>query len=143
MKEEIDNKNTEYLATLKKGKEGNSAVSKSMNMNEERSDIGDLKREEDFNKLSVEEAQAVKAKMKEFYEKMLEERLDKGDDKQDDCKNKENNNVNQSMLDNNRMNQDTTMCSQYSRDYKKFGETIQVNLKRKENPCLKPNTEIK
>lgn len=151
-KEQIDNKNPEYLKALKKGKDGksiNSDGKEVVNLDEEQKD----KKNKDNGKLSDDdqldpaflnagEVKILKEKMKDFYERMLEEK--DNDQKQGD-KEKDNNNQNSSLINANQITQapDTSLCSQYNRDYKYQGESFRVNMKRKENPCLLPSNEVK
>lgn len=149
-KEQIDNKNPEYLKALKKGKENsiNSEAKELVNLDEER--INKIEKDKkltgddqlDPAYLNEGEVKILKEKMKNFYERMLEEK--ENDQKQGD---KDNDNINQnsSILNANQITQapDISLCSQYNRDYKYQGETSRINMKRKENPCLMSNNEVK
>jgi hypothetical protein len=144
-KEQIDNKNPEYLKALKKGKDekdGNieDDQKEQKNKENERLSVEDNQKEADPTYLSASEAKILKEKMKDFYEKML-------DDKDNDQKQVDKDNINQnsSIINANQITQapDTSLCSQYNKDYRYQGESVKVNIKKKENPCLMPSNEFK
>ena len=119
-KEKIDNKNPEYLKALKqlkdKGEKENQNVSKT---------------EEQIVSNDNTNTSVVKEKMKDFYEKMLEDKID---EKRDEGNNTTFNQAQQSTMV---QENDTTFGINY------VGNSFRQRIVKKENPCLMPTTNIK
>ena len=146
IKEQVDNKNPEYLKSLKKEKEKEIKLE---DENEVENNEGveyneDEAPENQINEREMKEMnpEMLKLKMKQFYEKMLEEKLEKGKENEEREEKANPNFNNQSSMIN---AQQTTQAPDVSTSFPGFiqGESFRQRIIKKENPCLIPANELK
>lgn len=125
VKDQIDNKNPDYLKSLTKQKEKQEKEEKSI-LKENENEIANIEEPVNIN------PDLIKEKMKDFYKKMLEVN-------ENEKENEEKKDINQNSTLLNAQN--TTQAPEVSFDYK--GDSFRTRILKKENPCLIPANEIK
>lgn len=165
VKQKIDNTNPNYLKSLKENKDEKIKNDNISIKNEAKKELKD-ESANDLNKKNLisennnlenpnddlcnndfsnnVNPNTLKNKMKEFYEKMLEEKINSSDDINKE--EKEPNYMNSSMINalSTHVPEDKTYVSQYNRDYNILKTEIhRQKIAKKENPCLLPTNEIK